>query len=163
MVKILLKGGLPVFRDGALVTVVTDATGCGCCGGGGGASCSDTPVYLTADTTDAGTANVVCSEYGYIPWDPCPGGTIALVRGATCPGAYWNSTPRYVYLYWDSTATVWRIVLQGYNDYDNIAVWYGIKATGSDPTGTYVVDITAYIDCGTANETTGTVVVTETI
>ena len=161
MVKILLKGGLPVIRAGAIVTVAVDGTGCGCCGPVG-ATCGTTPTDLTVDTTGAGYNTDDCWGYG-VDWTPHPPIDTAIsYQGGTCPDGYpaWYN---HVYTFWlGFYGGNWHCEIRVSNALlsDYTTQWYGIKATGSSPLGTYVVDVTAYPDCGDPSEMTGTVVIT---
>lgn len=153
MAKILLKNGLPVFRNGALVTVVTDGTGCACCGEGPAVCGPTVPWSITANTASVVYAVSRCAGEP----SPIPPTTSSLMsRYQDCPSAQYYDGDAFISLFFDTYSTVWRV----YIGRERGPVWKGIKASGNTPIGTYVPDVTAVMGCGDFSEMGGTVVVT---
>lgn len=136
------------------------------------ASCSTTPTSLTLDSSDAGydsTTNCMCDP---ATW-PGPGPELPsylTFQSGTCPDGWPYWTNGYNNAYYIGFADyggggAWHLEIRVLNSAWDCwgTQWYGIKAGGDSPVGTYIVDPSINPDCGDVGDVTGTVVVTENI
>lgn len=136
------------------------------------ATCSTTPTSLTLDSADAGydsTTNCMCDP---ATW-PGPGPELPsylTFQDGYCPDGYpyWTNGYNYAYyigFYDAGGGLAWHLEIRVLNSVWDCfgSQWYGIKAGGDSPVGTYIADPSVNPDCGDPGDMTGTVVVTETV